>query len=244
MVLVSCAGTQEVKKEAPGAGISANELPRIVAILPFQNDTKETGLASQLRRAFANYFSATNYIDMKLPLVDERIVHLEKSTGKNILDLGPQEVCASLECDGLIYGKITDYTKVNVGVYSQIGAEAEVWMINARTGKEVFRAKDSVRYHEGGVPLSPIGAVITAFSTAMNIREIQRVRMVNELGYKLAGKVPSPPGVAARNRPVIKEVLTNVKEGPFGIGKVIRVGLEGDQGWLRLLISAISKRGY
>lgn len=231
MMLASCAGVPEVKKEAgQQPTISENELPLTVAILPFVNDTKEVGLASQLRRAFANNFSAKNYVDMKLPLVDERVVQLEKSTGKTITDLKPQEVCAALGCDGLIYGRIMDYTKVNVGLYSQIGAEAEVWMVNTRTGKEVARVKDNVRYHEGGVPLSPIGAIITAFSTAMNIREIQQVRMVNELGFKLAGKMPSPSRLAAENRPVIKEVLTNAKDGPFGKGKIIKVGMEGEPG--------------
>lgn len=242
-MVASCAGTQEAIKETPEATISENELPRTVAIMPFQNDTKEIGLANQLRRAFANHLSAKNYIDMKLPLVDERIVQLEKSTGKNIFDLKPQEICESVGCDGLVYGKMTDYTKVDVGVYSQIGAEAEVWMINTRTGKEVFRLKDNVRYHEGGVPLSPIGAIFTVISTAMNVRDIQHVRMINELGYKLAGKVPSPSKMAAENRPAIKEVLTNAKEGPFGKGKLIKVGLEGKSGLVATFDIGNFKRG-
>jgi hypothetical protein len=227
--LFSCAPPSEVKKDIPEITVSEEELPRMVAVLPFQNDTQEMGIANQVRRAFYNHFSSKPYTDVELNIVDEKIIHLEKSTGKNILDLKPQEICQSIGCDGLIYGKVTDYKKVYAVAYSQLGVEAEVWMVNTKTGKEVFRIKDSVRYHEGGVPMSPLSVIMTAVSTAMNIREIQQIRMVNELAYKFNEKIPSPAGVAIEERPVIKEVLTNVKEGPFGKGKIIRVGLEGDK---------------
>jgi len=232
MFISSCAPTQEVKKDTPEAApsVSEEELPKIVAVMPFQNETKEVGLANQTRKAFYNHFSSKPYRDVELNIVDEKIVHLEKSTGKSILDLKPQEVCQSIGCDGLIYGKVTDYVKTYAVAYSQLGIEAEIWMVNAKTGKEVFRIRDSVRYHEGNIPLSPIGLIMTAVSTAMNIREIQQIRMVSELAYKFNEKIPSPSGMAVEDRPVIKEVLTNVKEGPFGKGKVIRVGLEGEKG--------------
>jgi len=241
--LFSCAPPSEVRKDMPEITVSEGDMPRMVAVLPFQNETQETGIANQVRRAFYNHFSSKPYTDVELNIVDEKIIHLEKSTGKNILDLKPQEICQSIGCDGLIYGRVTDYKKVYAAVYSQLGVEAEVWMVNTRTGKEVFRIKDSVRYHEGGVPMSPLSVIMTAVSTAMNIREIQQVRMVNELCYKFNEKIPSPTGVAIEERPVIKEVLTNVKEGPFGKGRIIRVGLEGDKGMVATFDIGNFKKG-
>jgi hypothetical protein len=243
MFIFSCAPPSEVKKDIPEITVSEEEMPRMVAVLPFQNETQETGIANQVRRAFYNHFSSKPYTDVELNIVDEKIIHLEKSTGKNILDLKPHEICQSIGCDGLIYGRVTDYKKVYAVAYSQLGVEAEVWMVNTRTGKEVFRIKDSVRYHEGGVPMSPLSVIMTAVSTAMNIREIQQVRMVNELCYKFNEKIPSPTGVAIEERPVIKEVLTNVKEGPFGKGKIIRVGLEGDKGMVATFDIGNFKKG-
>lgn len=243
LALISCAPSQEVKKDMPEISVSEEEMPRMVAVLPFQNETQEIGIANQVRRAFYNHFSSKPYTDVELNIVDEKIIYLEKSTGKNIFDLKPQEICQSIGCDGLIYGKVTDYKKVYAVAYSQLGVEAEVWMVNTRTGKEVFRVKDSVRYHEGGVPMSPLSVIMTAVSTAMNIREIQQVRMVNELAYKFNEKIPSPTGVAIEERPVIREVLTNVKEGPFGKGKIIRVGLEGDKGMVATFDIGNFKKG-
>ena len=174
----------------------------------------------------------------------KKIVHLEKATGKTVLEMKPAEVCQSLGCDGLVYGRITDFKKVYAAVYSQLGVEAEVWIVNTKTGKEVLRLKDAVRYHEGGVPLSPLGIIMTAVSTALNLREIQQVRLVNELAHKFNEKIPSPSGMAAEDRPVIKEVLTNIKEGPFGKGKIIRAGLEGDKSMVAMFDIGNYKRTF
>jgi hypothetical protein len=206
------------------------DLPRVVAVMPFQNESDEPAIASQVRKTFYNHFSSKPYRAIKLPLVDEKIVQLEKSTGKRVIDLKPQEIGQAIECDGLLYGNITDYKKIFAAVYSQLGLEVEVWLVHAKTGKEVFRIKDSVRYHGGSVPTSPLGAIMTVFSAAINLREIQQIRLLNELCHKLNEKIPAPAGVPVEDRPVISEVLTNAKEGPFGRGKVVRVGLEGDKG--------------
>lgn len=231
VLLFSCAPAQEIKKDEPGAvTVSEEELPKIVAVMPFQNETEERGIANQVKKAFYNHFSSKPYRDVEPSIIDEKIVCLEKSTGKTILELKPDDIYQSIGCDGLIYGRVTDYKKVYAAVYSQLGVEAEVWMINTKTGKEVFRIKDSVRYHEGSVPMSPLGLIMTAVSTAMNIREIQQIRMVDELAYKFNEKIPSPKGMATEDRPLIKEVLTNAKESPFGKGRRVMVGLDGEPG--------------
>lgn len=242
LFIASCATLPEIKKETPESKISDEELPKTVAILPFENKTEEMGIANQVRKAFYNHFSSKPYRDIELTVVDEKIIQLEKSSGKSILEIPPKDICEALGCDGLIYGKVIDYKKIYAVAYSQLGIEAEVWMINTKTGKEVFRLKDSVRYHEGGVPLSPLSAVMTAISTAMNIRDIQQVRMLNELCYKFNEKIPAPAGIIEQ-RPIIKEVLTNAKDSPFGKGKIIQVGAEGDRGMVATFDIGNFKKG-
>ncbi|MEK6581527.1 MAG: GNA1162 family protein, partial [Nitrospirota bacterium] len=187
--------------------------------------------------------SSKPYRDVEPSIVDEKTVQLEKSSGKTILELKPDEICQPIGCDGIIYGRVTDFKKVYAAVYSQLGVEAEVWMINTKTGKEVFRMKDSVRYHEGSVPMSPLGAVMIAVSTAINLREIQQVRMVNELAYKFNEKIQFPKGMTTEDRPLIKEVLTNAKESPLGKGKVVRVGLDGEPGAVAVFDIGSFKKG-
>ena len=228
-VLTFIAPLWQARADTPDTSINKADLPRIVAILPFQNETEEPELANKVRKAFYNHFSSKAYTEIKLPIVDEKAVQLEKSSGKKLYELKPGEVCGAIGCDGLVYGKVIDFGKVYALVYSQLSIEAEVWMVNAKTGKEVFRIRDSAKFHEGGVPISPLGVIMTAISTALNLRDIQQIRLVSELAYKINEKIPSPEGVAAEQRPVVKEVLTNAKESPFGKGKIVRAGLEGDK---------------
>jgi len=246
--LASCGVLEEIRipgisrpaeKEAP----QRVELPTIVAVMPFANETQEKDAAERMRKSFYNFFSSAPYVDVELADVDEGIVRLERSTGGQVATMKPQEICQAIGCDGLLFGKVVDYQKTFGGVYSRLRAEVEVWMVNARTGKEVLRVRDSVDYLEGGIPFSPLAAIMSAMSSAANVREIQETRMVAELAAKLVAKIPPPEGAPAVRRPVIKEVITNVGEGPFGSGKIVRVGLQGEPGSVAAFDIGNFKRG-
>jgi hypothetical protein len=233
----------QAKADSPELSVDKSTLPRIIAIMPFQNDTEEKELAEKVRKSFYNHFSSKPYTDIELSVVDEKVFQLEKSSGKNVVNLNPKDVCGAIGCEGIIYGKVIDFRKVFAIVYSQFAMEAEVWMVNAETGKEVLRVRETATFHEGGAPITPLGAIITAISAAMNLRDVQQVRLINELSHKLNEKIPSPEGAVSEERPVIREVLTNVNESPFGKGKTIRAGLEGDKGLVATFSIGNYKRG-
>ena len=246
--LASCAVLEEIKiptipREASSEARQPVELPTIIAVMPFANDTQQKNAAERLRKSFYNVFSSAPYVDIELSTIDEGILTLERGTGRKAVDMKPQEICQAIGCDGLLFGKVTDYQKTFGGVYSRLRAEVEVWMVNARTGQEVMRVKDSVDYLEGSIPLSPLGAIMSALSSAANLREIQETRMVAELAAKLVAKIPLPAGAPAVRRPVITELITNVGEGPFGSGKIIRVGLQGEPGGVGVFDIGNFKRG-
>jgi hypothetical protein len=246
--LASCGVLDEVKvpkflREAATKKQPQAELPTIIAVMPFANETQENDAAERMRKSFYNAFSSTSYVDVELTDVDEGIARLERSTGKNAANLTPQEICQAIGCDGLVFGKLTDYQKTYGGVYSRLHVDAEVWMVDAKTGREVMRVKDSVDSFGGGMPISPLGAVMSAFSAAANVREIQETRMLSELAAKLVAKTPLPGGAPAVRRPVIKELITNVAEGPFSSGKVVRVGLQGEPGAIAMFDIGNFKKG-
>jgi hypothetical protein len=246
--LASCGALEGIK--IPGVSHLAAtktqqpaELPTVVAVMPFANGTQVKDAADRMRKSFYNAFSSAPYVDVELADVDEGIVRLEKSTGGKAADMKPQEICQVVGCDALLFGKVTDYQKVFGGVYSRLRAEVEVWMVNARTGKEVVRVRDSVDYLEGGIPFSPLAAIMSAMSSAANLREIQETRMVAELSAKLVARIPLPEGAPSARRPVIKELITNVGEGPFGSGKIVRAGLQGEPGGIAVFDIGNFKRG-
>ncbi|HHL40152.1 MAG TPA: hypothetical protein ENJ37_06570 [Deltaproteobacteria bacterium] len=231
-LLVSCAADGAARKEGPVvAAVPAGvRYPAVIAVLPFGNETDDVAVAGQVRRSFYNHFSSKPFRDIEINVLDPKLALLEKERGKDFAEIPPAEIAEALGAEGLVYGRVTDYQRVYAVAYSQMGVEAEVWMVDAATGKELWRIKEAVRYHEGGVPLSPVGAVMTAVTTAMNIRDIQRTRVINELGWKLNEKVPVPEGFEGEREPVIRNVMTNAGEGPFGKGKVFKVAMEGEPG--------------
>ncbi|MBI5237331.1 MAG: DUF799 family lipoprotein [Deltaproteobacteria bacterium] len=241
--LAACTAAVQPKEDAGAKPVSAEEYPRTVAILPFGNDTDELTISPQVRKSFSNHFSSKPFMKIDPSVVDEKTVQLEKTSGKNIFDLPPADMAKAVGADGLIYGRVTDYKKVYAVAYSQMGVEAEVWLVNASTGKELWRFKEAVRYHEGGASLSPIGFVMTAVSTAMNLREMQQVRVVNELGWKLNEKIPAPPGMKMEAKPLIRNVLSNAREGPFGKGAVFKAAMEGEAGLVGMYDIAGLKKG-
>lgn len=229
--------------QPPGETAQARELPATVAIMPFTNQTKEPGAAERLRKNFYNTFSAKPYVDIELAVIDDKIARLEWETGRTVADLGPGELCRAIGCEALIFGTVTNYSKSFAGIYSRLGEAAEVWMVDTRNGEELLRVRDAVNYYEGNIPLTPLGALMTTLSAAANVRELQEVRMVNELAHKLVGRIPDPVGVPAIRRPEIKEVITNAGEGQFGTGEIVRVGLDGEPGIVASFDIGNFKRG-
>lgn len=232
--LFACAANKEAAQKEGAAAPDAANYPKTMAVLPFGNDTDEIGISGQVRKSFFNHISSKPFQSIRMSVVDEKVATLEKAGVKTIFDAAPKDIGEATGADGIIYGRVTDFKKIYAVAYSQMGVEAEVWMVDARTGKELWRYKEAVRYHEGGASLSPIGIVMTAVSTAMNLREIQQVRVVNELGWKLSEKIPVPEGLKFEEKPRIKNVISNAKEGPFGKGKIVKVGMEGEKGLIGL----------
>ncbi|OYY93009.1 MAG: hypothetical protein B7Y41_13895 [Hydrogenophilales bacterium 28-61-23] len=224
-------GTLSPDAAARPAEMPAESLPRTIAILPFENATAEPGIAEEIRRAFYNQFSSKPFSDIELSAIDAKLLALDRgaqpgSAEKAIADYRP--LCLSLGCDGVITGRVVDYNKIYAGLYSQFSVTAEINLINANTGALVLTRKERVTFREGGLSLSPIGLAIAAMSAALNLRDIQRVRLVSELGYVIAKSIPNPTGVAAISGPRIEGMLSNASESPFGLGKTISVAIQAD----------------
>ncbi|MDP2786527.1 MAG: tetratricopeptide repeat protein [Pseudomonadota bacterium] len=214
------------------APVSAAALPRTVAILPFDNATAEPGIAEEVRRAFYNQFGSKPYGDIELAAIDAKLLALDRDTklSSDAKDkTGYQSLCQSLGCDGVITGRVLDFRKIFAGLYSELAVSAEISLINANTGEVVLTRKENVTFREGGFSLSPIGLALSAMSAALNLRDIQRVRLVSELGYTFAKSIPDPlGGSTGSSGPAIQGMLSNASESPFGLGKVITVAIQAD----------------
>ena len=210
--------------------IAADQLPRSVAILPFGNSTQEAGIAEETRRAFYNQFSSKPFSDIELAAIDANILALERDKktepGSHAYY---QAICKALACDGVITGNIINFRKLFAGVYSELAITAEINLIDVKSGETLLTRREDVTFREGGLSLTPIGLAMSAMSAALNMRDIQRVRLVNELGYTFAKSIPEPVGAAISSGPKIEGLLSNAAESPFGLGRVITIAMQGDR---------------
>jgi hypothetical protein len=215
----------QVASSKTQAKVAADKLPHSVAILPFENATEDQNIAEEVRRAFYNQFSSKPYADIELSAVDARLHALDRG---NKTKHDYQLFCQSLGCDGVITGRVIDFRKVFAGVYSELAVTAEIKLINAKTGEVILTQREDATFREGGISLTPVGLIMNAMSAALNLRDIQRVRLVSEIGYSIAKAIPDPPGGIASHGPRILGMLSNSSESPFGLGKIISVAVQAD----------------
>jgi hypothetical protein len=52
----------------------------------------------------------------------------------------------------LVYGEVTQFTKVYAGIYFQIGVGAKIKIVDSQTGQTLWEDAYDTRFHEGDIP--------------------------------------------------------------------------------------------
>lgn len=97
-----------------------------------------------------------------------------------------------LNADGVVYGKITGYNKLHLGLYSQVYVELEVKLVEASTSKVLWQVKHKTAHHEGDLPLELIGVVSAMFRTTKNISNTELIRATDDLCRTIVSALPEP----------------------------------------------------
>lgn len=202
--------------------------PRMVAILPFKNETKKEEAFEIVRRTFYNHFSSLRYGDLELFKIDQRFKKAGFTDAGEINKLSSQRLGEILGVDAVIYGRITHYDRVYAGVYSQVSVGAAVKMIDTKTGEFLWSGQHVQTKRQGGIPTTPIGLLITAISTAVNIRQVELLRASDDLFRDMVKTIPGPTIAEASRPPNIKMLVQDGVGSPKKAGDVINVVLEGD----------------
>jgi parallel beta-helix repeat protein len=202
--------------------------PKTVAILPFKNETKKEEAFGIVRKTFYNHFSSLRYGDLELFKVDQRLKKAGFTDPDEINKLSPQKLGKILSVDAIIYGRITHYDRAYAGIYSKVSVGAAVKMVDAETNEFLWSGQHVQSKHQGGIPTTPVGLIITALSTAANIRQIELLRTSDDLFRDMVKTIPGPTVVEASRPPVIKMLVHDAVGSPKKTGDIIKVVLEGD----------------
>ncbi|OQY17517.1 MAG: hypothetical protein B6I32_00435 [Desulfobacterium sp. 4572_20] len=205
-----------------------NHQPRTVAILPFKNETKKEEAFEVVRRTFYNHFSSLRYGDLELFKVDQRLKKAGFTDADEINKLSPQRLGKILGVDAVIYGRITHYDRAYAGVYSKVTVGAAVKMVDTKANKFLWSGQHVQSKHQGGVPTTPVGLIMTAISTAANIRQIELLRTSDDLFRGMVKTIPCPTVAEASRPPAIKMLVHDAVGSAKKAGDIIKVVLEGD----------------
>jgi parallel beta-helix repeat protein len=105
-------------------------------------------------------------------------------------------------------------------------------MVETKTDKELWWAKDVSRKHGGGISTTPVGLILTAVSTALNLREIELLRSSDDLFREMIRSIPQPTLAQALRPPAIAilahDGMRRTDRYALKAGDVLKVALEGD----------------
>lgn len=168
------------------------ELPVRVAILPFENLTNNDKAGSLVRNSFYSQFASKKYRDVELFEIDEILDDNGLYEDHTYNSLEVSKLGQLLNADGVVYGKITGYNKLHLGLYSQVYVELEVKLVEASTSKVLWQVKHKTAHHEGDLPLELIGVVSAMFRTTKNISNTELIRATDDLCRTIVAALPEP----------------------------------------------------
>jgi hypothetical protein len=175
-----------------------------VVILPFANETSEPELDKLVRDSFYGHFSPKNYRDFELNEVDGFLSSIQETTSGEWRKLPPSSLGGLFHADFLIYGRVTDFSKTFLGVYSQIALKMELEMVSTGGGETVFRKRMVKRSHEGGLPFSLFGIGSAAVRSGLHMKKERTLDLIDRLNRELVALIPDPP--APPTSPVLFDI--------------------------------------
>ncbi len=223
-IVCGCAQAPKPVNKAPPAAV---DLPRKVALLPFENRTANPDAAVVLRRMFFNFFSSLNYADIEPAAVDATIaagLTGEAAAGGGALPL--EKLGQLLGVDAVVVGEALALGQTYALVYANQQAGLRARMLRCSTGEVIWEMEHTVTLHEGDLPLSLPGLAAALVKTAFNFQQSNTLRAASELCMQMVATLPDPPS-DAEIPPPIQALVHNGAAGLLAPGDELRVVMIG-----------------
>ncbi len=176
-----------------------------LCVLPFEDANPPDGLASIVRERVAGHLSVKRYTDVELHVIDTTLEQMDSGAWR---ELAPSALGMELGCDALVYGRVQKLQRIYVGIYSQLALEGTVQVVDTVSGKTLVLANYTTRFHDAGIPFSPVDIAASAVRNLMTFTETQLTRVIDDLSRNLAIQVPDLPKV-------LDSGLTGLSEAPL-----------------------------
>lgn len=192
--LISCSSlssTREISSVSP-SWLPKDRPPPTVAVMPFDNLTSNEEIGTLVRKSFYNHFSSKNYKDVELTGVDRALASIQKTQAGTWREVPPETLGKYLHADFVIYGKVKDYQKLFLGVYSQLALTVEVEMVECSSGKGVWWKTETKRSHDGGIPLEWFSLMSATARSGLHMQQGRTLDLVERINRDLVAEIPEP----------------------------------------------------
>lgn len=202
--------------------------PLSVAILPFENLTQEKEAPDLLQQLFYNNFSSLAYKDVELSYINTKLPNFNPKNIFKSPDL--KKNGEYLGSDALILGRVTEFESFYAGVYSSFTVAVELKMIDVETQRVLWSVKHKEVQRSGSIPMTPIGAIITAASSALDLSRYHIITTINKLYQSAVATIPPSANLKGKSFPKISNLVHNGVNRNLIKGERLEVGIEGTAG--------------
>jgi hypothetical protein len=232
--------------------------PHSVALLPFENLTECPEIAQLVRESLYSHLSPKHYEDVELGEVDARLESAGLSSFEDVRNVEVRELGELLHADAVVYGSVTKCSRVYIGVFSSVCVATSLEVYDTRTGEKVWTDFEEACFHDGGVPLDVLSIPLTAMRSGMNMREVVRVRVVDDLCRTLVARVPAAQEMEFHVKESVGADSFELQVGAFheedgavetaasmhkkGFSAFVRKDEEQGSVWYRVLVGPFSDR--
>jgi hypothetical protein len=210
-----CAGPKPpVATQGLDAALARGECPRTLAVLPFNDHTETPGIAEVVRLNLLGRLSALPYRDVERETVDRRLAEHGVADQETLYDTPVQRLGRLLGADGLLFGDVTEFRRVFVGVYSMLRITVAIQIWDSRTGRKLWTDEYTATSQEGGVPLSLLDLPLITVRSGLHLSDEVKIQVVDEAARHLVDRLPRPGSVVAAATDHRYEVQAGAFAGP------------------------------
>jgi hypothetical protein len=174
------------------AAVECGDPPKSIAVLPFVNHTDTEGLENEFRLGVFGHIAVQAYRDVELSLVDSRLRDKGLLKNRAFTHVSIRKLGRILQCDAVVMGEVLNFDRIFLGIYSQMSIEGSITVWDTRSGTKIWTDEQSVRMHEGGVPLSLLDVPLISVRSGYNLMENNREDIVEDLSEQLVARMPAP----------------------------------------------------
>ncbi|MBF0275169.1 MAG: hypothetical protein HQK84_08065 [Nitrospinae bacterium] len=173
-----------------GYKLQEKPLIRNVAILPIRNETKQEKAGEMLRKSLYGHFSWLAYSDIEFRIIDTILGKELVLYDENSIPDYAKKVGKLLNVDAVILGSVSNFDRYYAGIYAQIAVGARLYFVKTNDGSILWKVDYTERFHEGGIPLDPIGAIATMIKCGMALSEVNLIHTVNDFSKNVVETIP------------------------------------------------------